>query len=116
MNDVQISDDQMIHKAIGPVWVVCLYDHTGFQYEYHLNQKQARRYDADPVAFQTAHLGMTKDQFLEWEGSRGVARCGARTASGRPCQHTLKGPSLSPREWLARHRKECCGLHAPASC
>jgi MT-A70 len=112
--DFEMSDGQMRKKQINSpafleqYYATSIYTPAGGANLY-LSHDEAVQYNADPDLFAAKYLGFNSvDEYREWIKLSGMALCSERTRSGRLCRLNVSGGSLSPAEWLERHRSEPC--------
>ena len=80
----------------------------------YLGEDDLARYVADPDLFAAKYLGITVELYYEWLECEGVALCGERTKSGRPCRNVVKCCD-NAMEWQEWHRSVACVAHGGES-
>lgn len=96
---------------VEPIWTVNIITVWGGENIF-LTEDEAHRYTADPDAYASKHLGLTKIEYYEWLDTDGSPLCGHRTASGDKCRNRTGGFQLVPNHWKSLHRKHNCAAHA----
>ena len=57
------------------------------------------------------HLGVLKNQYLDWLQTEGLPRCGATTAKGERCRNSVSGGIQRPLEGWLQEDGGFCTIH-----
>lgn len=109
------SDDRSDLLDIdNPVWWVAISSaHDMGSDDLMLNRAQAEEYNKDPDAFSAKHIGITKQQYLDWVEHGPELQCVGTTKAGKRCQ---RGDLCmgGVKDWVEMSERYLCPSHRKA--